>query len=178
MTLEFHPVTAERWPDFIQLFEARGGPSTCWCTAWRPLKGDRKALTPAEKKEAMADRAAGGIPIGILVYESGEPVGWCSIAPRESCRPLGGDDTIDGGWSVVCFFIRRSHRGRRLASRLLEAAVRYAAENGARVVEGYPVAPDSPSYRFMGFIEMFEKAGFRPAKSAGKRRQVMHLALE
>ncbi|OOV46625.1 acetyltransferase [Leptospira kirschneri serovar Grippotyphosa] len=37
----------------------------------------------------------------------------------------------------------------------------------------YPVEKKSPSYRFMGFISMFEKAGFTFIKKAGARRNVM-----
>jgi len=51
----------------------------------------------------------------------------------------------------------------------------YDLVEGARVVEAYPVAPDSPSYRFMGFVPAFEKAGFREVGRAGSRRHVMRL---
>jgi hypothetical protein len=46
-------------------------------------------------------------------------------------------------------------------------------ESGARYVEAYPVEPDSPSYRFMGFKTTFEKAGFKFIKIKGKLRNVM-----
>jgi hypothetical protein len=45
------------------------------------------------------------------------------------------------------------------------------------VLEAYPVSPDSPSYRFMGFVPAFEARGFAPAGMAGTRRHVMRLAL-
>jgi hypothetical protein len=44
---------------------------------------------------------------------------------------------------------------------------------GAKYLEAYPVKPDSPSYRFMGFIQTFEKAAFSFVKKAGTRRHVM-----
>lgn len=44
-------------------------------------------------------------------------------------------------------------------------------------MEAYPVEPDSPSYRFMGFKQTFEKAKFNFIKKAGKRRNVMLLVL-
>ena len=44
---------------------------------------------------------------------------------------------------------------------------------GAKYIEAYPVEPDSPSYRFMGFIKTFEKAGFNFVKKVGTRRHVM-----
>ncbi|MCZ7528367.1 MAG: hypothetical protein M5U14_19570 [Acidimicrobiia bacterium] len=58
---------------------------------------------------------------------------------------------------------------------LLGAAVEHARHRGARVVEAYPVDPDSPSYRFMGFVGSFEAAGFAHLGRAGTRRHVMAL---
>jgi hypothetical protein len=60
---------------------------------------------------------------------------------------------------------------------LLAAAVRHAHAHGATVVESYPVDPDSPSYRFMGFVPMFREAGFKELAREGKRRHVMQLSL-
>jgi hypothetical protein len=49
---------------------------------------------------------------------------------------------------------------------------------GAKIVEAYPVDVDSPSYRFMGFVPAFEKAGFEPTgQREGKRRHLMRLEL-
>jgi hypothetical protein len=61
--------------------------------------------------------------------------------------------------------------------RLIAAAVDYARQNGATVVEAYPVDPDAPSYRFMGFVPVFAEAGFVEVGRAGYRRHVMRLAL-
>lgn len=62
--------------------------------------------------------------------------------------------------------------------RLIGAAVEHARTRGATVVEAYPVKPDSPSYRFMGFIPSFKTAGFREVGRAGTRRHVMRLLLK
>jgi hypothetical protein len=40
--------------------------------------------------------------------------------------------------------------------------------SGARYVEAYPVEPDSPSYRFMGFKTTFEKAGVIEKKTGSE----------
>jgi hypothetical protein len=40
-------------------------------------------------------------------------------------------------------------------------------------VEAYPVDPESPSYRFMGFKPIFDKLGFEFKHKAGQRRYVM-----
>ena len=41
------------------------------------------------------------------------------------------------------------------------------------MIEGYPVDPDSPSYRFMGVRSVFLAAGFEEIGRVGKRRNAM-----
>ncbi len=175
----FHEVDRSRWADLERLFESRGGPKHCWCMVWRGAPEERKGA--ARRKVALERRVAAGEPVGLLGYVEGEPVAWCSIAPRPTYRALGGIDepgeAPDDVWSVVCFFITRRMRGRGLMKRLLEEAVARARARGAKVVEAYPVDPDSPSYRFMGFVPAFEAAGFRRVGRAGSRRHVMRRAL-
>ena len=64
-----------------------------------------------------------------------------------------------------------------MAVSLIAGAVAHARENGATVVEAYPVDPDSPSYRFMGFVPVFAAAGFTDLGRPGKRRHVMRRVL-
>jgi hypothetical protein len=58
---------------------------------------------------------------------------------------------------------------------LLEAAIRYAKEHGARIVEGYPVEPKGrrmsgsegftgmeSAFRRMGFVEVLRRSPGRP----------------
>ena len=119
------------------------------------------------------------MPIGLLGYLAAEPVAWCSIAPRPTYRPLGGPDDFGDApnavWSLACFFIRRDLRGQGASEQTLAAAIAHARAKGGKVLEAYPVDPDSPSYRFMGFIPVFEEAGFTDHGMAGARRHVMRL---
>jgi GNAT superfamily N-acetyltransferase len=176
--MTFHEVDASRWDDLERLFESRGGPKSCWCMVWRA--GAKTAKGP-DRKAAMRRYVCEGIPIGLLGYFRGEPVAWCSIAPRTTYRDLGGP--TDAGelpeevWSLVCFFIRRELRGQGLTKQVIEAAVPHAGKRGATVVEAYPVDPGSPSYGFMGYVQTFTAAGFREVGRAGKRRHVMRLEL-
>ena len=80
-------------------------------------------------------------------------------------------------WSIVCFFVPRKLRGEGMVRRLIAGAVAHAKENGATIVEAYPVAADAPSYRFMGFVPVFAEAGFTDVGMAGTRRHVMRLEL-
>ena len=178
--MTFQAVTAARWKDLEDLFESRGGPKYCWCMAWRATS-ERHDMSRAQRKSALKGRVKGGIPIGILGYLDGTPIAWCSIAPRLTYRKLGGvekpNDNPNKVWSLVCFFVKRDVRGLGVMERMLAAAVTYAKKKGATIIEGYPVAKNSPSYRFMGFVPSFKTAGFKPVGRAGSRRHVMRKPL-
>ena len=68
--------------------------------------------------------------------EAGEgegPVGWCSVAPRESYAAVLASRVIpqlpgERVWSVVCFFVAPRARRRGLRTELLDAACGYAAQ--------------------------------------------------
>ena len=177
--MTFRPVTSARWKDLEDLFESRGGPKYCWCMAWR-MASQRHRLSGPQRKAALKAQVKDGIPIGILGYVKGAPAAWCSIAPRPTYRKLGGiekpNENPDRIWSLVCFFVKRDYRGMGVMERMLEAAVAHARKKGATIVEGYPVAKTSPSYRFMGFVPSFKTAGFKQVGRAGSRRHVMRKA--
>lgn len=179
--LEFHMVEGERWRDLARLFEAPGGPKYCWCMAWREAGPNRGQLTNDDRKALLAQRVEGNVPIGLLAYLEGEPVGWCSVAPRETLLEgaLKGGTAAPGDvvWSIVCFYTPRKRRKSGMGRALLDAAIRVAIARGAKVIEAYPVDPDSPSYRFMGFVSMYAAAGFTEVGRAGTRRHVMRLTL-
>ena len=77
----------------------------------------------------------------------------------------------------MCFFIDRRWRGQGVGTALLEAAVRFAAAQGAAVVEGYPVDPGQrrlpPVAAFTGVSSMFEQAGFREVARRAPTRPIM-----
>ena len=179
-----HVVEVDRgtWPDLERLFQARGGPKSCWCMVWRATPEESRHTDGASRKAALQGRVDAGVPVGLLAYLQGEPVGWCSVAPRPAYRRLGGPDdpALDPSrvWSIVCFFVPRSARGHGIMTHLLESAISCARRHGAAVVEAYPVDPDSPSYRFMGFVPAFEAHGFTEVGRAGTRRHVMRLTIE
>lgn len=179
--LEFHALTPERWDDLVALFEHHGDPGRCWCMIWRLASGDYRTLDPAGRRHALEGLVDDGVPVGVLAYVNGKPAGWCSIAPRESYARLQRSRTLkppDAGpaWSVVCFYIERKARRQGLSLKLLQAAVRYAAEQGAKVIEGYPVEPQH-SYKYMGSLTLFRRAGFAEAASTAAGRRVVRLVV-
>jgi GNAT superfamily N-acetyltransferase len=146
---------------------------------WRATPEEAKSPDGASRKVAFTNRVRQSVQVGILGYVVEQPIAWCSIAPRGTYRELGGTPEQPGEsiWSLVCFFIKREFRGQGITFRLISAAVEHARQHGATIIEAYPVDPGSPSYRFMRFVPVFEKAGFVEVGQAGSRRHVMHLQL-
>ncbi|MGX8007541.1 N-acetyltransferase family protein [Mesorhizobium sp. ORM8.1] len=173
--IRFVEVTQKTRGRFETLFEQPGAPKYCWCMAWR--HSGRAHVQNDEKKRMMMARIDSGTPVGILAELDGRAIGWCSVAPRETYRRLSKqqDDSETGIWSIACFYVPRALRGGGLASALLDAAIDHAFAMGARVVEAYPVDEAAPSYRFMGFRDMFVARGFHEIGTAGTRRHVMRL---
>jgi GNAT superfamily N-acetyltransferase len=173
--IRFVEVTPETRDRFENLFEQPGAPKYCWCMAWR--HSSREHVENDEKKRLMTALIDGGTPVGIVAELGGQAIGWCSVAPRETYRRLSKqqDQAETGVWSIVCFYVPKARRGSGLASALLDAAIAHAFAKGARIVEAYPVDAAAPSYRFMGFRDMFVARGFSEMGMAGSRRHVMRL---
>jgi GNAT superfamily N-acetyltransferase len=176
--IEVHPVTADRWDDLARLFGPSGAYSGCWCMWWRQSAKDFDRNGNAGNRRAMRSLVGGGRVPGLLAYRNGRPVGWVSVAPRTEFPRIERSRTLKRVddrpvWSVVCFFIDKAHRRGGVARALLRGAVRYAAENGARLVEAYPVDPQERDYpdaeAFTGLVPLFEAAGFREVARRGKR---------
>lgn len=175
LDLEVHPLTRQRFPDLAQLFGQGGDPKWCWCASFR-LRSMTFQNASAEKNRAVLERAVDeldGRAPGLIAYRGGEAIGWVSLGPREDYERLMHSKVlapIDDKpvWSIVCFVVGRQARGQGVASALLEAAVDYAREHGATLLEGYPVETDGsriPSANvYKGTLSMFERAGFEVAE--------------
>jgi GNAT superfamily N-acetyltransferase len=84
-------------------------------------------------------------------------------------------------WSIVCFFVAKPFRGRGLMERFLKAAVDYARERGAKIVEGYPIEPTgrlSGYSGYTGLVSSFRKAGFVEVLRRSERQPIMRYSLE
>jgi GNAT superfamily N-acetyltransferase len=176
--LEFLPLTAERAADLERFSAGHGRFRYCSCMRWRMTSTEYKASGKDDRADALAALAAADRPLGVLAYRDGEPVGWCSVAPRESYHGLERyralqriDDTAV--WSVVCFFVDAKERRKGVTTGLLQAACRYAIAAGADAVEGYPVEPGPRSYTYMGSPATFAAAGFRDVTPPGRERTVV-----
>ncbi len=185
--LAFRPLTAAEWPDFERLFEEHGPQNGCWCMYWRIKRADcQRQFGEGNKLAFKKIVEAGNIP-GILAYQDGQPVGWCSIAPREEFSVLDRSPTLkriddQPVWAIVCFFISKPYRRRGLTGLLIQAAIQYAQERGAKIIEAYPLRTEItkllPYERFMGSEATFERAGFRVAARRSDRRPLMRYRIE
>ncbi len=84
-------------------------------------------------------------------------------------------------WSVVCSYVAKPHRGTGMQRRLVAAAIGYAREHGARVLEAYPVDKPERShddFMWFGSRSLYERAGFREIVRRSPTRLVMRLALD
>ena len=180
--IRFRPVTVERLTDLAEFSLCHGKFRYCSCMRWRMTSSAFRRSTKEDRVAALDELVRAGTPVGILAYSGTESVGWCSIAPRETYAALERSRVlprIDGTpvWSVVCLFVDRHFRRQGLTCRLLKAATGYARDQGAPAVEGYPVAPDAPSYTYMGSPATYRHAGFVDATPAGQKRMVMRCDL-
>jgi ribosomal protein S18 acetylase RimI-like enzyme len=182
------PVTPDRWEDMVALFERRGPRGGrrntpaygCWCMYWR----DRSLEHGEPKKRAMEELVCAGREPGLLAYDdSGDPVGWVSLGPREEFTALLASPQYrpresDGGdavWSLVCFVVDKPAQRQGIARDLLAAAVEHAFARGASSLEAYPHRTERVNY--MGHVELFEAAGFRSVRETSKR-VVMRLSAD
>ena len=172
--LTFRPVDEDTLPAFEAFFRRRGAPNWCWCMAFRRTPEEVKVANGANSHRQIVARVREGVPVGLLAYDGEEAVGWVSVAPRDTFR-IKGAPAAEGAdvWSISCFFVPRERRGAGMMRRLIAGAVAHARRHGATIVEAYPVDPDSPSYRHMGFVAVFAAAGFDDLGMTGRRRHVM-----
>ena len=185
--LEFLPLTPQRWADFESLFGKRGAYVGCWCMWWRLKRSEFSEQSGAMRRRMMKSIVDSGEIPGLLAYVDGEPAGWCSVAPRERFGALERSRTLKRVddrrvWSVVCFFVGKPHQGQGLMRNLLRAAIDYAAERGAEIVEGYPMEADGRlpggTKAYVGIASVFRGVGFVEVLRRSSRQPIMRYSVK
>jgi GNAT superfamily N-acetyltransferase len=175
--LEIQPLTRDRLPDLASLFGQGGDPKWCWCSFFRVRNADFSGATAETNRQvleqAVDTTAEGGRNPGLIAYRDGEAIGWVSVGPRDDYERLKHSKVlapIDDKpvWSIVCFVVSRKTRKQGVARALLDAAVDYARQHGATLLEAYPVDTDGArvpaAHAYKGTVGMFERAGFEVAE--------------
>jgi hypothetical protein len=139
-------LTERTWADFEQVMGTNGGASGCWCMHWRlPYKQWEQGRGDGNRRQ-MHQRTLAAPPPGLVCYLDEDPVGWIGVGHRDEyprmgrspiTRPI--DDTE--AWVISCIYLGRDHRHQRLQTPMISAACGFAAEQGQRAVDAYPVDP-------------------------------------
>lgn len=166
MRLTIYPLTPERWPALVDLFETQGPVSRCWCMYWRIGSAYRKR-SPEANQAAFEGVVQQGPPPGLLAFDRDLAVGWCQLTPRADLSWL--DRTwrlarVDEMpvWSLSCFYIRKGYRKQGVTAALITAAIATAKQAGAPALEAYPLdASLTPSSSHTGYVSTFLRAGFK-----------------
>ncbi len=189
MKLTVLPATPGRWPDLEAVFKGKGCSIArgCWCMAYRRsgAHAPRAGMTRAQSNRAdLKSLVDSGRPPGLIAYQGKVPVGWVSLGPREEYRKLERSPVmkpVDDKpvWSIVCFVVPSAHRRQGVAHALLRGAIAYAREQGAPLLEAYPVdkrGRSSDDSMWFGSKSMYDRAGFKvvarrkPARPVVRRK--------
>jgi GNAT superfamily N-acetyltransferase len=181
--LTFEPLTLRNWNNFEQLFGSKGACGNCWCMYYRLSKSDfNEGKAGDGNKLALKELVRQGKPAGILGLYDGQAIAWCAFAPREDYIKLERSRVhkrIDhqAVWSIPCFFVGKEFRRNGVSTAMLKGVIRYAVENGIRIIEAYPTIPTKPklpdAFAWIGLYKSFERAGFEIVDNTSKNRPLV-----
>jgi predicted GNAT family acetyltransferase len=149
-------------------------------------RADWKATPREEKRDRFRAIVDDGPPPGVLAYEGDTAVGWCAVGPRENLPQFNRSRVaapLDGGegvFAVNCFYIRSSRRGDGLMRVLLDGALRFATDRGAKVVEACPIETERKliwGEGYVGIASVFREAGFAEVARRTPTRPLMRTVL-
>ncbi|HWR37234.1 MAG TPA: GNAT family N-acetyltransferase [Clostridia bacterium] len=184
--LDYKPLGPATWADFEELFGSRGACGGCWCMSWRLSRADFNSGKGERNKALMRGAVIAGENPGILLYEDGQAIGWCSLGPRETFPALERSRVwkpVDDKpvWSISCFFVRKGYRTRGVSVTLLQAAIDFARKSGAKILEGYPQELEGKKlpdvFVWTGLAASYRKAGFEEAARRSAAKPIMRYEL-
>lgn len=184
MGITVQPVSLELFGDVQTVLGTRGQAARCQCQGYRMGWYDQHSDDVAGRRELLRDQVDEGH--GLLAHADGEPVGWCSLAPRRDFTYLRKttwqgrtEDRDDPGvWAVTCFVTRVGFRHQGVSRALAAGTVGLARTHGAWTVEAYPMKP-APGKEVtwgelhVGALSAFLDAGFRVVHVPSLRRAVV-----
>ena len=181
--LTFEPLSKDNWGKFVQLFGEKGACGSCWCMYYRLKKQDfQEGKHNNGNKNALKALVWEHLPTGILGFYEGQPIAWCAFAPREDYLKFEKSRVhkrIDDQqvWSIPCFFIDKNFRRQGVSVELIKAIIKYAAKEGIKIIEAYPIIPTQEklpdSFAWIGLYKSFEYAGFKIVDQTSKNRPMV-----
>jgi GNAT superfamily N-acetyltransferase len=173
------------WAAFAALVEHNDGIfGGCWCMAFHPEGGDRKAQGELNRQRKH-DRVRSGTAHAALVFDGEECVGWCQFgAPDEvplikNRAAYEQSQTTSPDWRIARY-VGKGRRRQGVATAALAGALDLIAGLGGGTLEGYPedAAAVPAGFLFHGALSTFEKLGFVRDRKIGKHRWVMTREVE
>ena len=192
--VDFEPLTPARFPDFEALFlEERGelppdenlAGGGCSCMEFRCSISQYHQGQGEPNRQAMRAIVYSGIVPGLIAYLDNRPIAWCSIGPRSDLpgldeRPQLAAIDDESVWSAVCFFVSHQFRRSGMMGALVEAALSFAREQGAKIVEAYPreIADIGMlATGFQGSVSTLRRAGFVEVAHRARNQVIMRCEL-
>jgi ribosomal protein S18 acetylase RimI-like enzyme len=179
------PASDVPWAAVEHALTGGGDGASCWCQWFLLKRSEFDAATRAQRRERLRQEVKTVVPApGLVAQVDGAAAGWVRVGPRPGQARLGATRVVRSGspepvddpdvWAITCLVVRREHRRRGLAKALVEAAVRHAAGNGARLIEAYPFDTDqrktTSNELFVGSVRMFAEQQFvETARPTGAR---------
>lgn len=170
------PVSPSSFSDAQHAMSGGGDGRECKCQWWTMTNADFQRADVDRRAAAFRDEVDAAPSPGLVAYVDGDAAGWVRVGPRTRQVRLSKTRAYAGAteepwddadvWAVTCFAVRKEHRRSGLNAALLDAAVAFARESGARIVEAYPVDPDAgrkvtSNELYHGALSTFLTAGFR-----------------
>lgn len=168
--IDIEPLAPQRLTEFLAFFD---GPAfadnprwaSCYCQCFYEDHDQVvwKDRTGAQNRARACERIAKAEMQGYLASVDGQPVGWCSAAPRRLFHALDDEPVADAETigAIMCFVVAPEHRGSGIARRLLDAACNGLRSQGLRIAEANP-RPNaaSPADNHFGPLRLYLSAGF------------------
>lgn len=186
VAIRVEPLTPDNWPDLETLFGPKGACDGCWCMFYRQRYSVYSKQTSGQHHDGLKAIVDSGHVPGLIAYVDDQPAGWCAVGPREDFDHLEHSNALKRlddlpVWSMPCFYIDKNHRGKGIMHALLQAAISYAASQGATLIESYPAPGDkkiSSAEAYKGLASLFSKAGFVEIKRVSTARVIMRCSVD
>jgi len=153
---------------------------------WRLKRSEFERQKGEENRRAFKNIVDSSQIPGILAYANGQPIAWCSVAPRETYSTLQRSRILkpvdnEPVWSIVCFFVAKQYRRKGVTVKLLKAAKEYVRIQGGEILEGYPLEPKKSkipdAFAYTGLASAFRNAGFVEVLRRSETRPIMRYVI-
>lgn len=184
------PAADAGWPAVEAVLMSDPSTRNCWCQFHVLENREARETTRESRKELLRVQVASlNPPRGLVAFAGDQAVGWCGVEPRTRLGHVLASRLVSrsslyerddpGVWAIYCIFVPPTMRGQGIASTLLRSAIEHAGDDGARVIEGYPIdvskrGGELPQGFSTGTLAMFVREGFHPLAALPSGRTLVY----